>query len=140
MEYMCIFVPRVSVYTVYTACRCTHRLFPCPPCTLQDLIASLAKRARLITDAFNSMEGVSCQDTDGAMYSFPKITLPAAFLELARTKNKPPDVLYCLMLLDQTGLSCVPGSGFRQVDGTYHFRTTILPGACRSLCFVASVL
>jgi aspartate/methionine/tyrosine aminotransferase len=31
------------------------------------------------------------------------------------------------MLLDSTGLSCVPGSGFRQVDGTFHFRTTILP-------------
>jgi len=91
------------------------------------LIASLAKRAQLITDSFNSMENVSCQNTDGAMYSFPRITLPAAFLELARTKNKAPDVLYCLMLLDKTGLSCVPGSGFKQAEGTFHFRTTILP-------------
>lgn len=92
------------------------------------LLASLTRRAQLITDAFNSMEGVSCQNTDGAMYSFPKITLPAAFLELARSRGKSPDVLYCLMLLEQTGLSCVPGSGFKQVEGTYHFRTTILPG------------
>jgi glutamate--glyoxylate aminotransferase len=52
------------------------------------LLASLAKRARLITDAFNSMEGVTCQMTEGAMYSFPRITLPPAFLELARSKNK----------------------------------------------------
>ena len=25
------------------------------------------------------------------------------------------------------GIVMVPGSGFKQVDGTYHFRTTILP-------------
>jgi alanine transaminase len=30
-------------------------------------------------------------------------------------------------LLDATGIVVVPGSGFGQVDGTFHFRTTILP-------------
>lgn len=93
----------------------------------QGLIESLSRRARRITDAFNSMEGVSCQDTDGAMYSFPRMTLPANFLEIARAKGKSPDVLYCLELLEETGLSCVPGSGFKQVEGTFHLRTTILP-------------
>jgi len=93
----------------------------------QALIDSLQRRARLITDAFNSLEGVVCQETEGAMYSFPRITLPAAFIELARTKGKEPDVLYCLELLAETGLSCVPGSGFRQKAGTFHIRTTILP-------------
>jgi hypothetical protein len=34
---------------------------------------------------------------------------------------------YCLELLDETGLSCVPGSGFKQREGTFHIRTTILP-------------
>ena len=91
------------------------------------LIESLRRRARLITDAFNNMEGVVCQETDGAMYSFPKITLPTAFIEAAKAKGKAPDVLYCLMLLEETGLSCVPGSGFQQKPGTFHLRTTILP-------------
>ena len=90
-------------------------------------IESLKRRAKLITSAFNSMEGVTCQPTDGAMYSFPRIQLPANFLELARAKGKAPDVLYCLELLEETGLSCVPGSGFQQVEGTFHLRTTILP-------------
>lgn len=62
----------------------------------------------------------------GAMYSFPRITLPAAFLAEAKQLGKAPDVLYCLQLLDETGLSCVPGSGFRQAEGTFHIRTTIL--------------
>jgi alanine transaminase len=38
-----------------------------------------------------------------------------------------PDTMYCLDLLDKTGLCVVPGSGFGQVDGTFHFRITILP-------------
>lgn len=90
-------------------------------------INSLRRRARLITDAFNALEGVTCQETDGAMYSFPRITLPAAAVAAAKSLGKAPDVMYCLELLDETGLSCVPGSGFQQAPGTYHFRTTILP-------------
>lgn len=30
-------------------------------------------------------------------------------------------------LLEETGVCVVPGSGFGQKPGTYHFRTTILP-------------
>jgi len=30
-------------------------------------------------------------------------------------------------LLEQTGVVLVPGSGFGEKDGTFHFRTTILP-------------
>jgi len=53
--------------------------------------------------------------------------LPPAAVEAARAKGKSPDVLYCLELLAETGLSTVPGSGFQQAPGTFHFRTTILP-------------
>lgn len=90
------------------------------------LIESLKRRAEIITAAFNSLEGVSCQNTDGAMYSFPRITLPQAAINAAKARGKAPDVLYCLELLEETGLSCVPGSGFQQVPGTFHIRTTIL--------------
>lgn len=91
------------------------------------LLDSLRRRAKLITKAFNSLPGFSCQATDGAMYAFPQITLPPKFISHAESLGKPADVLYCLQLLDQTGLCCVPGTGFRQRPGTYHFRTTILP-------------
>merc|ERR1719231_388131 len=87
----------------------------------------MTRRARAITDAFNALEGVTCQETEGAMYSFPQITLPPGAIAAAEAKGKAVDVMYCLELLDETGLSCVPGSGFRQKDGTFHFRTTILP-------------
>jgi alanine transaminase len=32
-----------------------------------------------------------------------------------------------MQLLESTGICVVPGSGFHQKPGTYHFRTTILP-------------
>ena len=93
----------------------------------QSVINSLKRRARAITDAFNSMEGVTCQECNGALYSFPQITLPRGAIEAARRAGKAPDTFYCLKLLEATGLSVVPGSGFGQKDGTFHFRTTILP-------------
>uniref|UniRef100_A0A8D0K784 Glutamic--pyruvic transaminase 2 n=2 Tax=Sus scrofa TaxID=9823 RepID=A0A8D0K784_PIG len=38
-----------------------------------------------------------------------------------------PDMFYCMKLLEETGICVVPGSGFGQREGTYHFRMTILP-------------
>ena len=67
----------------------------------------------------------------GAMYSFPRITVPPAAMEAAKRMGKEPDVMYCLELLNETGLSCVPGSGFKQIPGTFHIRTTILVSYCK---------
>ena len=61
------------------------------------------------------------------MYSFPRIRLPAKAIERAKLMGKAPDVFYCLRLLEATGISTVPGSGFGQEEGTFHLRTTILP-------------
>lgn len=90
-------------------------------------VESLKRRARMLSDAFNRLDGVSCQPTEGAMYAFPRINLPAKAVEEAKRLGKQADVLYCLELLNETGLCCVPGSGFQQAPGTFHFRTTILP-------------
>jgi hypothetical protein len=49
------------------------------------------------------------------MYSFPSIKLPPAAVKAAQQAGKAPDVYYCLALLDATGISTVPGSGFRCV-------------------------
>lgn len=51
------------------------------------------------------------------MYSFPQIRLPARAIETAKNAGKAPDVFYCLKLLEATGISTVPGSGFGQKDG-----------------------
>ncbi len=48
-------------------------------------------------------------------------------VEKARSVGQAPDVFYAFQLLENTGICIVPGSGFGQKPGTYHFRTTILP-------------
>lgn len=61
------------------------------------------------------------------MYVFPRIILPAKAVVEAEKQKKPVDTFYCLTLLEETGIVVVPGTGFKQVEGTFHFRTTILP-------------
>ncbi|XP_075495419.1 glutamate--glyoxylate aminotransferase 2-like [Primulina tabacum] len=91
------------------------------------ILESLRRRARVMTDGFNSCRNVVCNFTEGAMYSFPQIRLPPKAIEAAKKAGKVPDVFYCLKLLEATGISTVPGSGFGQKEGDFHLRTTILP-------------
>ncbi|KAG0479362.1 hypothetical protein HPP92_010220 [Vanilla planifolia] len=91
------------------------------------VLDSLRRRAHLMTDGFNSCRNVVCNFTQGAMYSFPQIRLPPKAIEAAKKAGKLPDVFYCLKLLEATGISTVPGSGFGQKEGVFHLRTTILP-------------
>ncbi|KAK6186155.1 hypothetical protein SNE40_008250 [Patella caerulea] len=91
------------------------------------VLGQLAEKATMVTETFNSIEGITCNEVQGAMYAFPQIKLPQKLLEAAKAKGQAPDAFYCFNLLEETGICVVPGSGFGQVEGTYHFRTTILP-------------
>ena len=91
------------------------------------ILSSLADRAKLVADSFNSMEGFTCQVVQGAMYAFPRLHLPAKAVAKAKQMGQAPDVFYAFQLLENTGICIIPGSGFGQRPDTYHFRTTILP-------------
>ncbi|XP_057504970.1 alanine aminotransferase 2-like isoform X1 [Actinidia eriantha] len=91
------------------------------------ILSSLARRARALEDALNSLEGVTCNRAEGAMYLFPCIHLPLKAIKAAEAAKTAPDAFYCRRLLNATGIVVVPGSGFGQVPGTWHFRCTILP-------------
>lgn len=93
----------------------------------QRVLASLKRRAEQITSTLQRLPGVTCNTIEGAMYAFPQVMLPDRAIEFAAKSGIAPDLLYCLELLNATGIVTVPGSGFRQREGTYHFRTTILP-------------
>lgn len=81
------------------------------------ILESLRTRAKIMADGLNRIPGFRCQPVAGAMYAFPQITLPPGMT----------DDDYCMRLLEETGICVVPGSGFGQAPGTFHFRTTILP-------------
>jgi len=82
-----------------------------------NILNSLQRKSKMLAQGLNKIEGISCNIVAGAMYAFPKITLPEGV----------SDFEYCMTLLEQTGICVVPGSGFGQFPGTAHFRTTILP-------------
>jgi len=88
---------------------------------------SLKRRALKAVKVLNSLPGVFCNPAEGAMYLFPKIDLPKKLVEEAHKSKQSPDLLYCIKLLDAKGICVVPGSGFGQKHGEYHFRTTFLP-------------
>lgn len=91
------------------------------------VLGSLAARAKSVAETFNSMPGMQCNAVQGAMYAFPRVFIPEKAVAKAKSLGQAPDVFYAFQLLEQTGICCVPGSGFGQRPGTYHFRTTILP-------------
>jgi alanine transaminase len=91
------------------------------------VLHSLKDRARLVYDKLNKIDGITCREVAGAMYAFPKITIPEKAIKKAEDAHQAPDFFYCLRLLEETGICVVPGSGFKQQEGTFHFRMTILP-------------
>jgi len=91
------------------------------------ILASLKRRATKLVAALRTLPGVTCEAPEGALYVFPQIRVPRGAVAAAAAQGKAPDLYYSLALLDATGVVVVPGSGFGQVDGTFHFRSTILP-------------
>ena len=99
------------------------------------ILCDLKEKAEILGKGLNEIEGMETGIPQGAMYAFVRFTLPHA-------KGVDPDKMlpeerlqyeaardneYCLKLLEETGICVVPGSGFGQLPGTLHFRTTFLP-------------
>ncbi|GBN30880.1 Alanine aminotransferase 2-like [Araneus ventricosus] len=85
------------------------------------ILQSLKMRALLVEETFNGMKGIKCNAVAGAMYAFPRLTLPEKAIEKAKSLGQAPDFFYAMQLLESTGIFVVPGSGFGQVPGTFHF-------------------
>ncbi|XP_074865174.1 alanine aminotransferase 2 isoform X3 [Carettochelys insculpta] len=93
----------------------------------ESVLNNLAQKAKLTEDMFNKVPGIHCNPLQGAMYAFPRIFIPSKAIEAAKAHKMAPDLFYCMKLLEATGICVVPGSGFGQRQGSYHFRMTILP-------------
>ena len=63
-----------------------------------------------LEDAFNKLEGVTCNKAEGAMYLFPQIRLPEKAIKAAGEAKTAPDNFYCKRLLNATRLFVVPKS------------------------------
>lgn len=88
--------------------------------------ASMERKAVMTFEQLNAVPCMCCRRVAGSMYTFPRIYLPKLFIDLALERRMTPCTLYCLLMLERSGICTVPGSGFGQAEGTYHFRMTIL--------------
>lgn len=89
--------------------------------------ASLRRRAALCASRFARIPHMSCAAIDGSLYAFVRVFLSPRAQQAAALCGRPADEFYCVRLLERTGICVIPGSGFGQEPGTFHFRTTILP-------------
>ena len=48
---------------------------------------SYKKKAKMTTKVLDSMENVKCNEVAGAMYAFPRITLPKQAIEAAKVSS-----------------------------------------------------
>jgi aspartate/methionine/tyrosine aminotransferase len=101
----------------------------------EGILQSLKTKAEILGRGINQIEGMSLEIPQGAMYAFVRLHLPPEKgVDLDRmtpqerqSYEAQRDFDYCLSLLEETGICVVPGSGFGQLPGTLHFRTTFLP-------------
>ena len=99
------------------------------------ILTALKRKAEILGDGVNAIKGMSVDIPQGAMYAFVRFDLPpesgvnlaAMSAEDRENYEARRDSAYCLALLEETGICVVPGSGFGQKAGTFHFRTTFLP-------------
>jgi len=91
------------------------------------ILDGLKRKALLVERELNQIPGFSVMPIEGAMYAFPAVQLPARYLAHAKSLGSLPDTQYCKEVLLKLGVIVVPGNGFGQKPGTYHFRMTILP-------------
>jgi len=92
----------------------------------QAIYNGLKERSQKLVEGLNKIPGISCVPAEGAMYAFPRIEIPEKAIEKAKEMGTTPDNLYCLSLLNETGICVVPASGFGQKKGRVGFRTTFL--------------
>lgn len=86
------------------------------------VLEQLRIKAKMVASTFNTFEGFKCNPVAGAMYAFPRLSLPQRAIKKAESLNQQPDFFYVKQLLEETGICVVPGSGFGQKPGTFHFR------------------
>ena len=82
------------------------------------ILESLKRRASIMVDALSKLEGVTCNNTEGAMYVFPRVTLPPAAIKAAEevlavplSPSRPCPL--CLLIMPTTGAICRNGHRHR---------------------------
>ena len=91
-----------------------------------EILGALKRKSEIIYEMFNQMENITCNQVEGAMYALPCVSFSKKAIAEAKGLGMEVDKFYVLRALEETGIILVPGSGFGQRPGRYHFRITVL--------------
>ncbi len=80
-----------------------------------DAITRVQRRRDILQSAIDAAQGIDCVPPKGAFYAFPRL------------HGVSDDAAFVRELMAETGIVCVPGSGFGQRPGTSHLRFVLLP-------------
>ncbi|XP_028328773.1 alanine aminotransferase 1-like [Gouania willdenowi] len=92
----------------------------------EEIRRTLVHNARKAIEAVNLLVGFSCQPVHGGAFMFPRVNLPLRAIQSAQEAGLPPDMFYCMRLLEEVGLLVSPGCDYQQEKGTYHIRICIM--------------
>ena len=70
-----------------------HTVFPCDQ-ERTTTLSLLAEKAKLTEEILNTVPGITCNPVQGAMYSFPNISLPQKAIKEAKV-SQPKLLLLC---------------------------------------------
>ena len=129
---------QIATYLMVTPPKPHEESYPLYLAEKQTILNDLREKAIIVGQEVNKIPGMSVNIPDGAMYAFVKFELPQHVIARYPQQNNL-DEMYCLDLLEQTGICVVPGAGFGQLPGTLHFRMTFLPGKEQIIDLVAKL-
>lgn len=138
---------QMAVYLMVSPPKPGDGSYPVYQCEKNAILDTLKRKAEILGEGVNKIPGMTLDVPEGAMYAFVKFELPpdpgvdnASLTPTKRLEYEAKrDSDYCMALLEKTGICVVPGSGFGQMPGTLHFRTTFLPPEPEIVEFVAKL-
>uniref|UniRef100_A0A8C1UCL0 alanine transaminase n=1 Tax=Cyprinus carpio TaxID=7962 RepID=A0A8C1UCL0_CYPCA len=82
-------------------------------------------------EVFAELPGISCQPLKAGFFVFPCLHFPPKAIKWKRQMK--PDMLYCLHLLEETGLHVRPGCEYGQRKDSHHIRFNIMEDALQRM-------
>jgi alanine-synthesizing transaminase len=106
---------RVRLCSSYPAQAAVAAALDGPQDHIATMCSQLVSRRDRLMAGIDAIDGISCVSPQGAFYAF------------ARLNDGIDDNAFVMELMAETGIVCVPGSGFGQAPGTAHLRFVVLP-------------
>ncbi|XP_016355568.1 alanine aminotransferase 2-like [Sinocyclocheilus anshuiensis] len=89
---------------------------------VQAIKNTICKNTGRIQEVFAELPGISCQPLKAGFFVFPCLHFSLKAIQWAKKRQMEPDMLYCLRLLEETGLHVRPGCEYGQRKDSHHIR------------------